>query len=108
MPVVSIAARRQGTYVLLEAALPGRTAENIGVLLVDTETDRGYLRLRSRFDDLTDDTEVFDLLAADMESKLSETGAAAYLQSLEDSLSNAMRLSDRRSVAVDSFHRVAD
>jgi phage repressor protein C with HTH and peptisase S24 domain len=106
--VVSITARRQGTYVLLDAALPCQPTHAIGVLLIDGETGRGYLRLRSRFDDLTDDTEVLDALADDMPARLAELGGEPYLELLEDSLSNVLRVGERRQVAVDSFIRVLD
>jgi phage repressor protein C with HTH and peptisase S24 domain len=106
--VVSISAHRQGTYVLLEAALPDRPVHTIGVLLMDPSTDRGYVRLRSHFDDLTDDTEVLDAVAADLEAKLGESGAERLLQSLEDSLSNTLRITGRQTIAVDAFTCTAD
>jgi SOS-response transcriptional repressor LexA len=106
--VVSISGRREGVYVLLEAALPGRAPRNIGVILIDTAEDRGWVRLRGRYDDLAepDDAEVLDLLEEDLRSKLAENGGEAFLRSLEDSLSNAVRVSGRQSVAVDAFTRV--
>ena len=108
--VVPINARRQGTYVLLEAALPGRLPLNIGVLLIDPETDRGWVRMRARYDHLADsqDAEVLEALEEDIRRKLSEAGAEAYLRSLEDSLSNVVGVSERQLVAVDAFSRVLD
>ena len=106
--VISIAARRPGTYVLLDAVLPGGPPHTIGVMLLDRESGRGYLRLRSRFDDIAEDTEVLDALGADMPERMAELGAELYLQSLEDALSNALRVSERRPVEVDSFTRVLD
>src|SRR5947208_3193225 len=50
--VVAIRGQRQGVYVTLEAALPGRPRRNIGVLLIDPETDRAFSRLRPSFDDI--------------------------------------------------------
>jgi phage repressor protein C with HTH and peptisase S24 domain len=109
--VVPINARRQGTCVLLEAALPGRLPLNIGVLLIDPATDRGWVRMRARYDQLADpeDAEVLEALEEDIRRKVSETGAEAYLRSLEDSLSNVVRVSERQVVAgVDAFSRVLD
>jgi phage repressor protein C with HTH and peptisase S24 domain len=109
--VVTINARRQGTYVLLEAALPGRLPLNIGVLLIDPATDRGWVRMRARYDELagSEDAEVLEALEEDIRRKLSEAGAEAYLRSLEDSLSNVVRVSERQVVAgVDAFSRVLD
>ena len=109
--VVPINARRQGTYVLLEAALPGRPRVNIGVLLIDPGTGRGWVRMRARYHDLADseDAEVLEALEEDIRRKVSETGAEAYLRSLEDSLSNALRVGERQIVEkVDAFSRVLD
>src|SRR6185369_14332307 len=39
---------------------------------------------------------------------LEEMGTEAYLHSLEDSLSNSLRVSERQAVAVDAFSRVLD
>jgi phage repressor protein C with HTH and peptisase S24 domain len=108
--VVSITSRRQGTYVLLEAALPERPPQTIGVLVIDPATDRGWVRMRARYDDLAgpEDAEVLEALEEDIRRNLAETGAEAYLLSLEDSLSNVLRVSERQSVAVDAFSRVLD
>ena len=43
-----------------------------------------------------------------MEQLLSENGAEALLGSLEDSLSNAIRIGERQAVEVDAFTRVLD
>ncbi len=104
-PIVPIAGRREGAYVLLEAALPGQPVTPLGVLLIDLAADRGWVRLRADFSSLTGDTEVFDALEADLRARLAEQGAAALLASLEDSLSNVLRISGRRRIEVDSFSR---
>jgi phage repressor protein C with HTH and peptisase S24 domain len=109
--VVTIDARRSGAYVLLEAVLPGRLPLNIGVLLMDPATGRGWVRMRARYHDLADseDAEVLEALEEDIRRKLSESGAEACLRSLEDSLSNALRVGERQTVEkVDAFSRVLD
>lgn len=108
--VVPITARRQGTYVLLEAVLPQRPPETIGVLLIDPATDRGWVRMRARYDDLADpdDAEVLEALEEDIRRSIEPLGAEACLKSLEDSLSNVLRVSERQCVAVDAFSRVLD
>ena len=108
--VIPITARRQGAWVLLEAVLPGRPPRNIGVLLVDPATGRGWVRLRERFDDIADpeDVEVLDALEPDIRARLAENGAEAFLESLEDSCSNVLRVSQRQAVAVDAFSRILD
>ncbi|HUB32442.1 MAG TPA: S24 family peptidase [Bryobacteraceae bacterium] len=95
-------------YVLLSAAVPGRSIEPIGVLLADPASDRGWLRLRTDFPALTDDTDFFDGLEFHLRTLLAESGAEALLRRLEDSLSNVLLVSERRAVAVDSFRRVLE
>jgi hypothetical protein len=70
--VVPINARRQGTYVLLEAALPGRPPLNIGVLLIDPRTDRGWVRMRASYGRLADaeDAEVLEALEEDIRGRV--------------------------------------
>ncbi len=106
--VVSIGGNRPGIYVLLEAALPERPVRDIGVLLLDPATDRGWLKMRERYDDIAsaEDAEVFAALEEDIRARLAESGAEAFLGSLEDTLSNVLRVTDRQSVPVDSFTRV--
>jgi SOS-response transcriptional repressor LexA len=108
--VTTIDVRRTGTYVLLEAALPGRVVRNIGVLLIDPGTDRAFFRMRASFDDVAepDDAEVLDALADHIRDCASEMGASAFLDYLEDTASNAIRISDRRTVEVDAFSRVVE
>ena len=108
--VVTINGRRSGSYVLLETALPARPPCAIGVLLIDPETDRGWFRMRSSFDAIADpdDVEVLQAMEGHIRDCLDQTGAEAFLQSLEDSASNALRVTDRQSIPVDAFSRVLD
>jgi len=108
--VVTISGSRQGAYVLLEASLPGRSPLAVGLILIDPASDRGWVRLRERFENVADpeDAEVFAALEDDLRSRLSENGAASTLAALEDSLSNVLRVSERQTVAVDAFTRVLD
>ncbi len=114
IPIASPAPGRQplapnpAEYVLLEAAIPGRSPLPIGIFLIDPATDRGWLRLRADFRDLTDDTDFFDELESHLRDCLGEAGAGALVGALEDSLSNVLLVSERRAVAVDSFTRVLD
>lgn len=106
--VVPISGRREGTFVLLSAVLPGSPERNIGVLLMDPITDRGWLRLLPSYDAFADpqDAEVLEALGAHIRNCLAEYGAHAWLASMEDSLSNVLRVSERQTVAVDAFSRV--
>jgi len=109
-PAISFSGKRQGEYVVLEACLPERAPLAIGVLLVDPVSDRAWLRLRPCFEDLAapEDAAVLSALESDLRQRLVEWGAARLLGWMEDSLSNALRVSDRETVAVDGFSRVVD
>ena len=108
--VVPIHSRSQGEYVLLQWALPGRPVHNIGVLLLDASTGRSRLRLRDKWDDLAGPEDAAYLAAcdADFRQKIDEAGVAGFLESLEESLSHVVRVTQREVVTVDSFSRVAD
>ncbi len=108
--VIPINARCQGEYVVLQYAVPGLPAHNIGVLLLDTASDKSRLRLRGRWDDLADpdDAEYLSALDQDFRNKIAEMGAHRFLESLEDSLSHILLVTAREAVAVDSFSRVVD
>jgi len=108
--VVSIAGNRQGAYAVLEAAVPERAPRPIGIILVDPESDRGWIKLRREYEEMasTEDAEVLEAIEGDLRGKLEEMGAEACLSSLEDSLSNVLRVGERQAVTVDAFSRVLE
>jgi hypothetical protein len=73
-------------------------------------SQRHALRLRRHWDDLADpeDASYLAALERDFLDKIEEAGARHFLESLEDSLSHVLRITEREAVAVDSFSRVAD
>ena len=93
-------AARRGTWSLLELARPGYPVEPLGILLLDAETGALSLRLRdeSDFEDLEDEEADFlAALEADLKLKGQESGRA-LLDSLEDSLSNFLRIGNRTAI----------
>lgn len=106
--VVPITGSRRGSYALLEAVLPERPPRAIGVLLMDPSADRGWIKLSENVPADPDDSEVLQALPAHLEQLLAEMGAEAFLRSLEDSLSNVLRIGERQAVEVDAFTRVLD
>jgi SOS-response transcriptional repressor LexA len=108
--IVPIGGRREGTYVVLEAVLPGKPARNIGVFLADLASNRAWVRLRERFEDWAEpeDAEVLEATEGHLRTLVEESGAEACLAWLEDSFSNAIRVSERQTVPVDAFTRVLD
>jgi SOS-response transcriptional repressor LexA len=108
--VLAISGVRQGTYVLLEAVLPARPPCPIGVLLIDLDSGRPWFRMRRDFAGLADpeDAEVLEALEDHIRQCLAESAAETFLRSLEDTLSNSLRVSPRQAVSVDAFSRVLD
>jgi phage repressor protein C with HTH and peptisase S24 domain len=108
--IVPIDGQRAGVWVLLQAELPGRGSRNIGVFLMDSGSGRGWLRLRDHFDGIADaeDAEVLQALEEDARARIAAVGAEAWLASLEDSLSNTLRVSERQAIGVDAFSRALD
>src|SRR5690242_2442231 len=102
--VLSIGGTREGTYVLLETALPGIPVRPAGVILADPESGRGWIRMLRDFGEVPDeDAEVLEALEGHLRDLIAESGVEAVLAGLEDSLSNALRVSERRKVPVDAF-----
>jgi SOS-response transcriptional repressor LexA len=105
MPVISLETRK-AEYVVLKLALPGRAEANAAVLLLDTETDRLACRFREDLESLADpeDAGVVAALPEDFARKAEEIGGRRFLEQLEDTLSNALRLTERQRVAVRDTH----
>jgi phage repressor protein C with HTH and peptisase S24 domain len=104
MPIdVSRTAREsRATWSLLELSPSGAKPVPLGILLVDDATDRLTFRLLGSqdFDDLEEqEVDILDVLPADLEMKHREAGGRALLDSLEDSLSDFLRISERTAIA---------
>ena len=103
---ISIAGTRAARYSLLTVELPGQEAVTAGVLLEDPATDTVHLRLRRDWEQISpEEAEVLSLLEDDLLARASRMGAAQFLAQLEDTLSNTIRVSDRRETIVEDFPR---
>jgi phage repressor protein C with HTH and peptisase S24 domain len=92
-------------FSILSVELPGEVV-NAGVFLVDPATDRLYIRLRRDWGRVSpEEADVFSALEADLTEKAEEMGAARLLEYLEDTLSNVLRIGERREVMVEDFAR---
>lgn len=99
--VITHAAR----YSVLMLDLPGAVA-NAGILLEDPGTDRLYVRLRRDWDQIApEEADLLSLMEADLAAKSAEMGAARLLDHFDDTLSNALRVTDRRDIMVEDFER---
>jgi SOS-response transcriptional repressor LexA len=103
---MSATVTHSGRYSLLTVELPGREPASAGVLLEDPAADRLYVRVRRDWDRVApEESEVLSALEDDLASKAADIGAAKLLAHLEDTLSNTMRVTDRRKVIVENFDR---
>ena len=99
---------RAARYSLLMVDLPGQEITTAGVLLEDPATDRVHIRLRRDWQSIDpDEAEVLAFLEEDLLAWAAEEGAAKFFARLEDTLSNTIRVSDRREAMVEDFPRLA-
>lgn len=106
-------ARRTAEVVYLRVFLPGRPERTAGVFLLDTDTQNLYFRIRDDWSEIADpgDADLLSEMGKDFRRRaeeLDEGGGAAFLASLEDQLSNVVRLSDREVVEFDDARATLD
>ena len=96
---------RTAEYVVVQFAAPGSEPVNIGVLLLDPDADRLYLKFRGDWASIANEQDVHVLseLADDFRQKALELGGVQLLKWCEDTLSNAVRITERRRVQVRDF-----
>lgn len=103
---MSVLTTQRARYMILTLELPGAGRMNAGVLLEDPSTDRLWVRLRRDWEDFApEEAEVLEAMEYDLSAKAQEMGATQLLRYLEDTLSNALLVTDRREVLVEDFER---
>ncbi len=109
MPATLIDTTR-GEFLLVEAALPGRAPEPIGVLLREIDGGRLALRMRRDWDQWMDEDEeeVFTHLESDFATRIASLGPEEFLRQGEERFSHSIRFSERRAVMVHRFERTLD
>lgn len=102
----AVAVTRAANYSLLVVEVPGQEVVTAGVLLEDPATDRVHIRLRRDWERFApEEAEVLAELEGDLAARADELGAAKFFARLEDTLSNTIRVSDRREAIVGDFPR---
>ncbi|MDP9113816.1 MAG: S24 family peptidase [Acidobacteriota bacterium] len=102
----SVAGTRAARYSLLIVELPGQEAVTAGVLLEDPASNLVHIRLRRDWDQFaSEEAEVLSLLEDELLARSAQMGAAEFLAQLEDTLSNTVRVSERRETIVEDFPR---
>jgi SOS-response transcriptional repressor LexA len=96
---------REGHVVYLQAALPSRKVVNAGVVLLDPDSDKAYIRCRQdwRLIAEDDDREVFEYLESDLQAKEQEWGGKRLVDWIQDTLSNTIRCTDLEVIRVSNF-----
>lgn len=101
-PLITHAAR----YSLLTVELPGQAAVTAGVLLEDPRADRVLIRMRRDWDLVApEEAEVLSALEDDLSAQAAAQGATQFFARLEDTLSNTVRVGERREAMVEDFER---
>jgi SOS-response transcriptional repressor LexA len=96
-----------GEYLLVQAALPGKQTENIGILLLDADPDWLHCRFRRDFEAFAgDEAYWFEDLAEEVAAKARDVGGQKCLEWME-TLSHVLRVSPRCSVPVDNYYQTA-
>ncbi len=103
---MSVVITNAANLSVLELEVPGREPVAGGVLLEDPSQDRLYLRLRRDWEEIApEEIETLSALEFDLAAKAIEMGASRLLRYLEETLSNFLRIGDRREVMVEDFER---
>jgi SOS-response transcriptional repressor LexA len=103
---MSAAVTHAARYSLLSVELPGQEPVTAGILLEDPASDRVFIRLRRDWDRFApEESEVLSGLEDDLTAQAAGAGAARFFAELEDTLSNTVRVSERRDAMVEDFPR---
>src|SRR5579872_3433989 len=94
-------------FSIVTVEVPGKAPVNAGVLLEDPASNRLWVRFRRDWESLApeEEAEVLSEIENDLLEKSRELGAARLLDSIEDSWSNLIQVTDRREVMVEDFER---
>jgi hypothetical protein len=90
-----------GDYLLVQAELPSANRQNIGILLLDTDSDRLYCRFRRDFEEFAgNEADWFKELPEYILQMANELGGQKCLEWMESTLSNTLRISKRKRVPI--------
>ena len=87
-----------GEWALLEAHLPGKIPERIGLILRDSSRDALCVKIRPEWSARDGESEIWQELPVDLEQMASDIGPLETMEWLETSASQAIRLSARHAI----------
>jgi hypothetical protein len=104
---------RIAEIVFLRLALPGQPERNVGLFLLDRGTGNLFIRVRDDWDRIAapDEAEMLSQLSGDFQRRIQELedgGGERFLESLEEQLSNILRLSERETVRIGNIRAELD
>jgi len=89
-------------FTVLQLALPGEPLQNVGVLALEPATGQLLWRLRGEWASIAgEEAAVLERLSLELQSRVDQIGGSAVLEQLEDTLSNILRISQRRRILTD-------
>ncbi len=99
--------------VFLRLALPGEPERNVGLFLLDRATGNLFVRVRDDWDRIVapDEAELLSQLSGDFQRRnqeLESGGGERFLESLEEQLSNILRLSNRETLRIRNIREELD
>lgn len=101
--LVNVVPDRDGEYLIMQVQLLGGALWPVAVLLFDPLGDRLHLRARKDLSLVSQgDQQVIALVLAQIANEATTTSGSEMLAHLEDTLSNTLRLTDRRRLRVES------
>lgn len=109
--VISISGQLRGQFVVVSLAPPGLAEVPFGVLLLDSQTGELHWKLRTDMEQLPippEDAEYCSFLDSDFRARLQEMTGAEFLESIEDSFSGFLRLSEREAVSARNLPGLLD
>ncbi len=95
----------KGEYLIARAALlRGKKIENVGILLLDSGSNRLHSRFRRDCEEFAaDDADWFLCLDDEVSARSRELGGEKCLEWMESTLSHALWISQRHSIVVNSY-----
>jgi hypothetical protein len=84
----------KGECLLVQAALSGAHIEDVGILLIDSESDQLHIRFRRDCDAFAaHEADWFEDLGDEISTNAEKLGAQKYFDWMESTLSNALQVS---------------
>ena len=91
-------------FTVLQLALPGEPLQNVGVLALESATGQLLWKLRGEWASIAgEETAVLEGLNLELQSRVDQIGGRAVMEQFEDTLSNILRMSQRRRILTDDI-----